>query len=119
MKNHKCKTCGKAFGLALTLKNHIISVHEGVKKFKCETCGFAFGLAGNLKKHKSIHEQVKTHKCETCGKFFATKQNLNRHIQSIHDGVKNQKEHVTIGCAFTLSTEKDLIKTESNELVDF
>ena len=92
VKIYKCETCGKTFGNANNLKQHIILVHEGVKNHKCEICGKTFSQIGGLKKHIMIvHEGVKNHKCETCGRACVSKKDLSRHISAVHKGERNYK----------------------------
>ena len=58
----------------------------------CGICGKTFSKTRNLKNHIStVHEGMKNHKCETCGKAFCSKQYLYLHIGSVHEGIKNHK----------------------------
>ena len=50
LKNYKYESCTKSFTRALSLKNHIHTIHDGHKIHKCESCGKSFSEAG-LKKH--------------------------------------------------------------------
>ena len=82
----QCQLCDKRFKNDKTLKNHIESVHNGVK-YNCEQCFKQFTDRGSLSKHiKAIHEGVR-YECDQCG-YIATQQgNLKIHIQSVHEGV--------------------------------
>ena len=53
-KDYKCKSCGKSFSQARTMKNHIQIIHEGHKDHKCESCGKSYFQAGDLKKNLSV-----------------------------------------------------------------
>ena len=87
--NKKCELCGKTFCNEGYLKEHINSVHEGIKSFKCDTCGKAFSRAGKLKHHiMTVHEGIKKHKCHICGNCFSEKAKLRRHLLTIHQYVE-------------------------------
>ena len=59
-KDYKCKSCGKSFSQARTLKNHIQIIHEGHKDHKCDSCGKSNFQTGHLKKNFNIiHEDYK------------------------------------------------------------
>ena len=65
------------------MKNHIKSVHEGVK-YDCDQCEKQYTEKGNLTRHvKSTHNSVK-HACDYCQIPFTIKGNLDRHIQKMH-----------------------------------
>ena len=82
----QCQLCDKRFKNNLTLKNHIESVHNGVK-YTCEQCFKQFTDRGSLSKHiKNIHEGVR-YECDQCGYKATQQQNLKVHIQSVHEGV--------------------------------
>ena len=79
----ECKQCLKSFSNQHILKNHIKSVHEGLK-YDCDQCEKQYTEKGNLARHvKSIHNSVK-HACDYCQIPFTIKGNLDRHIQKMH-----------------------------------
>ena len=79
----ECKQCLKSFANQHILKNHMKSVHEGVK-YDCDQCEKQYTEKGNLTRHvKSTHNSVK-HACDYCQIPFTIKGNLDRHIQKMH-----------------------------------
>ena len=57
---YKCEQCEKAFRDAWHLKEHVSSVHEGLKSLQCKFCGKAFGYVSNLSRHlKVYHSELK------------------------------------------------------------
>ena len=79
----ECKQCLKSFANQHILKNHIKSVHEGLK-YDCDQCEKQYTEKGNLTRHvKSTHNSVK-HACDYCQIPFTIKGNLDRHIQKMH-----------------------------------
>ena len=93
--NLKCKACGKTFSRAQYLKTHILTVHQGQKRYKCDTCGKLFASERHVKKHIYIihegHKEQKNHKCESCGKSFSFPGGLKSHILTVHEGRKDYK----------------------------
>ena len=96
-----CKLCNKQFATKQNARNHILSIHEGVK-YTCKECNKEFTQYSAFRKHiRSNHsnenmEERKSeykhedgkHFCNDCKKEFTTKQNVIEHIQSIHKGIK-------------------------------
>ena len=93
--NLKCKACGKTFSRAQYLKTHILTIHQGQKRYKCDTCGKLFASERHVKKHINIihegHKEQKNHKCESCGKSFSFPGGLKSHILTVHEGRKDYK----------------------------
>lgn len=56
-KNHKCKYCGKGFGLKHNMKSHE-KIHVGEGK-RCRFCDKYFSQAYNLKFHEAQHVKKK------------------------------------------------------------
>ena len=73
-KKHKCYLCDKVFyGSSRDLRDHIKSVHEGVKDHDCESCEKSFTTRRHLLSHfKKVHGQ-KRFQCDACWKFFGVK----------------------------------------------
>ena len=57
--------CGKSFTTLLSLKNHIKTVHEGIKDYICESCNKAFSHLDNLRVHtRTVHEGHRDYMCK-------------------------------------------------------
>ena len=114
--NYICSLCGKSFTQAGTLRQHVKSIHEGIKKVRkkvvCDTCGKEFSGLYELKNHvKFVHEGVKDQECKYCGKLFGEKGTLRNHIKSIHEKLKEHSCEIC-GKSFNLLYElKEHIKT--------
>ena len=82
-----CDQCEASYDRRAKLKNHIDTIHLGLKPYKCTQCDEAFGKNGNLLRHiKSAHENAFV--CEQCNKSFAAKDAKERHIALVHEGIK-------------------------------
>ena len=69
------------------IKRQVVSVHE--KPFKCNICNFEFSYDSNLKNHiDSVHKGIKEFKCNICEYKTAYKHHLEKHIESNHEGNK-------------------------------
>ena len=101
-KNFVCTHCQSGFTTTKSLRRHILSVHEGVKKetipFTCDTCGTTFTAAKSLKRHVEIvHEGIR-YQCSICGKSVTSKSSLKDHISAVHD---KEKPYVCAMCGFS------------------
>ena len=77
----ECPECGKVFSLKKNLREHIQSVHEGVK-YACRHCDYQATQQGNLRTHiKKNHEDLT---CDLCGKQYSDYNSLTIHIQYQH-----------------------------------
>ena len=56
VKPFKCDRCEMAFGGSFKLKEHVRSVHEGIRNFKCELCEKAFGFQRD---ELNFHQDIK------------------------------------------------------------
>ena len=107
--NHNCKQCGKVFGWASNLNEHMKKVHglenkhilikkeDPPKIFSCKYCKESFALFGSLQshiyqKHADIADIVK---CDICQTKFENEDSKKQHMAIIHEGVKN---HVCNKC---------------------
>lgn len=74
-KPFECIECGKSFIMKSTLREHMNSIHLGVKAYACpvEGCDKQFGFASGLRQHRlNMHEPPKF-KCPFCERMFAKK----------------------------------------------
>ena len=112
-KRHKCGQCEKSYMGSWNLKQHIQSVHEGLKGgHQCEICDMSFFRPFLLKSHiKIVHEGVKNHKCDQCDYVAGSLGNLKRHIVSVHEGLK---KHKCKSCEYTCAYALDLKRHFSN-----
>ena len=81
----KCEFCNKEFN-PLSLKKHIVLVHEGHANFTCDLCGKPFLYEGDLRRHVEAHSGQKNHKCDRCERAFTNNRSLQKHIALIHEG---------------------------------
>jgi len=119
----KCEQCGSEFTSKQTLKSHIQSLHEGIKKvcsfclkpvadlarhirtqhknegkrdFACDLCPMNFRTNFSLQRHKeTVHLKVKAWVCDLCEKSFGEKRDMIRHKNAIHFGIKNKQSKWT------------------------
>lgn len=89
-----CNVCGKLFASALSLRAHVLSIHENPNAFTCSECGKGFSQKGNLKAHVQSHGRAKStreakYQCTSCSKAFRWPGDLTRHNKIVHKGIKN------------------------------
>ena len=115
---HRCDDCGSEFTSRQTLKAHVSSIHEGIKKvcsiclkpvadlvrhvrsqhksvkkkdFPCDICQTLFRTNFALQRHKDkVHMKVKAWLCDLCEKTFGEKRDMIRHKNAVHFGIKNK-----------------------------
>ena len=69
------------------MKQHIDTVHKGLKKHQCHICKKDLSLRSSLLKHiRAVHEKQKPYKCESCDSSFAQGAHLRAHVTAIHLG---------------------------------
>ena len=114
---HKCEDCGSEFTSRQTLRAHMSSIHEGIKKvcsiclkpvadlirhvrsqhktvkkkeFVCDTCQTPFRTGFSLQRHiDTVHMKLKAWLCDLCEKTFGEKRDMLRHKNAVHFGIKN------------------------------
>ena len=63
------------------MKQHIDTVHKGLKKYQCHICKKDLSLRSSLLKHiRAVHEKQKPYKCESCDSSFAQGAHLRAHV---------------------------------------
>ena len=85
-KNYKCNQCTKEFYQPGQLLQHQRGVHLGLKDFKCDLCDFEAAYHNTLREHiLTIHEGV-MYRCDYpgCTKEMNRKGNLDAHKKSAH-----------------------------------
>ena len=83
------ENCQFTTNLKNNLKDHLSTVHEGIKAFKCTVCGDEFSKNCNLKTHtESEHDKIR-HNCEFCEATYTRKSNLIDHLKKVHKIEKN------------------------------
>ena len=114
----KCEDCNSVFTSNQTLKAHVQSIHEGIKKvcsvclkpvvdltrhirdqhknggkreFHCDICKTDFRTNFSLQRHKeTVHMKLKAWSCDLCEKCFGEKRDMVRHKNAVHFGIKNK-----------------------------
>lgn len=85
----ECDRCDVTFSRCDVLKNHISSVHLGVKNFECNECDVKFAQKVHLRTHvREVHLNLKDFQCEFCKKFFAKKLTMELHIETVHQRLR-------------------------------
>ena len=75
---HKCDYCEETRKNLEHLKGHIDVVHKNIRKFMCEYCPKAYGLSWILRNHiRTVHDGIK-YECELCEIPFKNQGLLNR-----------------------------------------
>ncbi|XP_063441644.1 zinc finger protein 773-like [Mytilus trossulus] len=112
---YACEVCRKEFKTKRQMKEHILSLHAGVKPFKCDQCDKMFTRKYHLERHLMMHAGTKDYQCEYCGKEFSTKGNLLSHVRRVHLQIK---EYTCGVCQKGFFSPKDLqthFKTHTGE----
>jgi hypothetical protein len=99
----KCYICGKLKENSQDLREHILLVHQKLRRYKCDIdgCNKTFQKFGGLKNHKiAFHENLRQYKCSQCKSTFNLKSTLDKHVQDIHEKKKRYKCYQD-GCNYT------------------
>ena len=87
IKDHQCKICKRKFGQLENMKEHVKTVHDGIKDHQCKICNKKFGRSSVMKEHvKTVHDGIKNHQCEICNMKFVRLSYMKRHHKKVHDG---------------------------------
>ena len=108
VKERYCYICSKEFTDQFTLKVHVETVHQGIKKFTCDSCGKKFTQKIGLKLHiTAVHTKEKNYKFEidTNDEEMETTSNLSlvevkntRPHQSIDKILKDPEDDMQMTC---------------------
>ena len=79
-----CEVCGKAFNKKVSMKDHMATIHEGIKAYLCTYCGKRFSSRGNLKRHLRIHKNSFPYPCPFCICKFRHSNTLKSHVEKKH-----------------------------------
>jgi KRAB domain-containing zinc finger protein len=106
-KSWKCEPCGKEYKTESGLYFHNEAKHSG-KQFTCEYCDAKFSLSMSLKCHMiEIHNTGKKgHACELCQKVFAYKSKLSNHMKVRHPTEEDKKSCMVCECCGKTYTAK-------------
>ena len=113
-KPYDCWYCDKLESFQKIVRwRNILSIHEGNKAFECETCDKSFSKKANMKEHiPSIHEGMKSFKIvrwrNICYQFMKEIRNSNvNHVTKVICGLKLTPH-------FTLFDPANMIPTLGN-----
>ena len=116
-KNFNCDICGKTFTsknfvriilkqftirkedmLCKVSKEHVETVHDGIRKFKCDSCEKQFTKSSDLNAHVvTVHQKKEDFKCTKCSKTYGVKSKLKMHSRNTNaiTAKKNLPTNVT------------------------
>ncbi|KAG7208499.1 hypothetical protein KM043_014723 [Ampulex compressa] len=77
----RCTSCNRSFRDNVRLREHQLSIHEGIKPHQCDVCGRTFHRFYNMKVHRTTHF---THKCSHCDKNMKRMRDLIKHMKDDH-----------------------------------
>lgn len=87
-----CHICQKVLKSKSHLRQHILSVHNGIKPFACEYCSATFATKNTLKVHTRIHTGEKPFKCNVCERRFTQLTPMKKHLITHEKGHRNAIE---------------------------
>ena len=77
--------CDKTFGNFNTRKRHMLSVHNGTRKFQCSMCKKSFRDKSDQQRHlKQRHHKYTCYKCPMCNFKSKYRNSLSRHQRKQH-----------------------------------
>ena len=88
--NYMCKAVNCYYGSfsLLTLKAHVLKVHDVENDFKCNLCQYRTVRSGDLKRHlKTKHLKGEKIQCPLCEYQCVRKDNLIQHQKKVHPSV--------------------------------
>ncbi|KAL7636598.1 UNVERIFIED_CONTAM: hypothetical protein RMT77_013375 [Armadillidium vulgare] len=108
----ECHICKEKFKSKNSYRNHVLSMHEGIKPFKCDYCEEAFIFKHTMLIHRKTHGS-QIYVCGYCNKKFKSQHYLKIHC-AIHEGKNPFK---CPSCEFS-STSKTTLKKHMHTHVD-
>ncbi|XP_044743516.1 gastrula zinc finger protein XlCGF57.1-like [Chrysoperla carnea] len=93
MKIHKeripfsCQECPKKFIREITLKEHVLKIHQNGQiplKELCTICGRKVRGKSELRRHMRSHTDERPFSCKLCDKRYRENKALTRHVLSVH-----------------------------------
>lgn len=79
----ECKVCGKKLK-STSMRTHMSSVHQQLRKHKCDLCDMIFKTAGTLAKHKFSHTKTRPFNCTMCSTGYYQNEYLRKHFERVH-----------------------------------
>ena len=74
-----CEICAKGFPSGTLVNYHVKKDHEKVRH-KCPVCSREFGVKLSMKRHmETVHQRMKPYKCPGCEISFGYKHSMDRH----------------------------------------
>lgn len=81
---YRCSLCNKIAPSEEALRSHKKFVHQAERKFVCSICGKAFKVALVLREHMSSHTGMDLYQCPHCPKTFKVSSNMHHHRKRAH-----------------------------------
>lgn len=82
---YKCPypDCDKTFGTKTRAKNHVLQIHNDLRRYACKYCEKKFRDSGTMREHEMIHTGERPWKCEKCGKGFIQRNPWKVHCKKV------------------------------------
>ncbi len=89
----RCGKCSRIFKFKKSLKDHIQSVHEGIR-YKCDYCPGKFTTLHEARRHEDKTHKKKgkpaAHKCKICGIHLLSSRSVNIHMSRLHKRTQSE-----------------------------
>ena len=83
---YPCEMCGKLYQSSLSLRCHVMKIHEKSVVFECDQCDYKATAKATLNFHISAKHDKAEYNCDLCDKKYAYKTRLKQHKRSVHEG---------------------------------